>query len=83
MESLSNQTDHDGLTIRRVPIESLHLDPANARAHGEENMEAIAASLQRFGQADEVARAAVFLASSDSSYMTGSEVTVDGGFAQV
>ena len=38
---------------------------------------------QRFGQADEVARAAVFLASSDSSYMTGSEVTVDGGFAQV
>jgi len=39
--------------------------------------------VQRFGQADEVARAAVFLASSDSSYMTGSEVTVDGGFAQV
>lgn len=39
--------------------------------------------VQRFGQVDEVARAAVFLASSDSSYMTGSEVTVDGGFAQV
>ena len=39
--------------------------------------------VQRFGRADEVARAAVFLASGDSSYMTGSEVTVDGGFAQV
>ena len=52
MESLSNQTSPDGLTIRRVPIGSLHLDPANARAHGEENMEAIVASLQRFGQAE-------------------------------
>jgi NAD(P)-dependent dehydrogenase (short-subunit alcohol dehydrogenase family) len=39
--------------------------------------------LNRFGQADEIARVAVFLASSDSSYMTGSEITVDGGFAQV
>jgi len=41
-----------GLAICRVKLESLHLDPANARAHGEENMEAIAASLQRFGQAE-------------------------------
>ncbi len=39
--------------------------------------------MTRFGQADEIASVAVFLASSDSSYMTGSEVTVDGGFAQV
>lgn len=39
--------------------------------------------LNRFGHADEIARAAVFLASTDSTYMTGSEVTVDGGFAQV
>ena len=38
---------------------------------------------QRFGHSDEVAKVAIFLASSDSSYMTGSEVTVDGGFAQV
>lgn len=39
--------------------------------------------VKRFGGADEVARVALFLASNDSSYMTGSEVTVDGGFAQV
>jgi hypothetical protein len=33
-----------------VPIADLALDPRNARAHGEENIAAIAASLKAFGQ---------------------------------
>ena len=39
--------------------------------------------LARFGDADEIATVAVFLAGSDSSYMTGSELPVGGGYAVV
>ncbi len=36
--------------------------------------------LGRFGTADEVARAALFLASEDAAFVTGHELSVDGGF---
>src|SRR5256886_1618520 len=39
--------------------------------------------LGRRGTPDEIAKAVVFLASDDSSYITGTELFVDGGFAQV
>ncbi len=39
--------------------------------------------LGRFGTPDEIAKAVVFLASDDSSYIKGTELFVDGGFAQV
>ena len=42
-----------------------------------------AVPLGRMGTPDEVANAAVFLASDDSSYVTGVELFVDGGMAQV
>ena len=39
--------------------------------------------LGRMGTPDEIAKAVVFLASDDSSFVTGIELFVDGGFAQV
>jgi len=39
--------------------------------------------LGRFGTADEVARAALFLASDDSTFVTGHALTVDGGYTAV
>jgi NAD(P)-dependent dehydrogenase (short-subunit alcohol dehydrogenase family) len=54
-------------------------------AVGEEGMKAFAAMnpLQRMADPAEIAAAAAFLASSDSSFMTASELAVDGGLAQI
>jgi NAD(P)-dependent dehydrogenase (short-subunit alcohol dehydrogenase family) len=52
---------------------------------GEQRKKVIAHAvpLGRFGTPDEIAKAVVFLASDDANYITGTELLVDGGFAQV
>jgi NAD(P)-dependent dehydrogenase (short-subunit alcohol dehydrogenase family) len=54
-------------------------------ALGEEGMKVFAAMnpLQRMADPKEIGAAAAFLASQDSSFMTASEVAVDGGLAQI
>ena len=61
----------------------------NAAGFTPEQMEAYNASmttlipLGRIGHVDEIAKSALFLACDDSSFITGIELTVDGGMAQV
>jgi NAD(P)-dependent dehydrogenase (short-subunit alcohol dehydrogenase family) len=52
---------------------------------GQDRLKSIGATvpLGRLGTGDEIAKAAVFLASEDSTFITGIELFVDGGFAQV
>src|ERR1700757_737901 len=54
-------------------------------ALGEEGQKAFASMnpLQRMAEPAEIGAAAAFLASSDSSFMTASELAVDGGLAQI
>jgi NAD(P)-dependent dehydrogenase (short-subunit alcohol dehydrogenase family) len=57
---------------------------ASAEAAGQRNIVVSNMTpLGRRGTPDEIAKAVVFLASDDSSYITGTELFVDGGFAQV
>ena len=68
------------------PIETPGLNDLLASSGaGEERLKMLSSSvpLGRLGTPDEIAKAVVFLASDDSSYITGTELFVDGGFAQV
>jgi NAD(P)-dependent dehydrogenase (short-subunit alcohol dehydrogenase family) len=68
------------------PTDTPLLSPASQTAEqSRQRKEGFAASVPmgRLGHADEIAHAAVFLASDDSSFITGAELFVDGGMAQV
>ena len=58
---------------------------ANSKEEQDEYIKLCAAAtpMNRVGTPDEIAKAAVFLASDDSSYITGIELFVDGGMGQI
>jgi NAD(P)-dependent dehydrogenase (short-subunit alcohol dehydrogenase family) len=57
----------------------------NSSDAGKERLKMLSSTvpLGRLGTPDEIAKAVVFLASDDASFITGVELFVDGGFAQV
>ena len=65
-----------------TPIYGKHNAPQEQINEMAENMPSMV-PLGRFGNADEIATTALFLASEDASFITGSEIPVDGGLAQV
>jgi NAD(P)-dependent dehydrogenase (short-subunit alcohol dehydrogenase family) len=80
-------TDLKDRRIRVNAVSPGYIDtpPWHSIEAAEETMKTISKTvpLGRFGTPDEVAKAVVFLPSADSSYVTGTELFVDGGFAQI
>jgi NAD(P)-dependent dehydrogenase (short-subunit alcohol dehydrogenase family) len=73
-------------TLSPGPIETPILDGLADSVEAANEIKAQFAAtvpLNRLGRADEIAAAALFLASDDSSFVAGAELSVDGGMAQV
>ena len=68
------------------PIDTPGVDGLGGSEDGQKQLKAGLASqvpLGRMGEADEIAKAVVFLASDDASFVAGIELFVDGGMVQV
>jgi NAD(P)-dependent dehydrogenase (short-subunit alcohol dehydrogenase family) len=73
-------------TLSPGPIDTPILSKAGLteeQANGFKESLKASVPLGRIGRSEEIATVALFLASDDSSYVTGIELTVDGGMAQV
>jgi NAD(P)-dependent dehydrogenase (short-subunit alcohol dehydrogenase family) len=82
------------LKQRKIRVNAISPGPIDTPIFGtmiesEEQIEMMKASLAarlpmgQMGSPDEIAKAVLFLASDDSSYVTGIELFVDGGMAQI
>jgi NAD(P)-dependent dehydrogenase (short-subunit alcohol dehydrogenase family) len=82
-------SDLKGRKIRVNAVSPGPIDTAGLRDLQQKDSDQLDASfsgavpLGRIGQPDEIAKAVSFLASDDSSYITGTELFVDGGIAQI
>jgi len=77
-QALSREVGSRGITVNNVqpgPIDT-DLNPASGEWAVPQKA---ATSLDRYGHVEEIAAAVAFIASPESSYMTGSNLTVDGG----
>ena len=68
--------------IKTPGLESITDSSAEAIKQFEDTM-AASTPIGRIGQPSEIAKGAVYLASEDSSYVSGFDLVIDGGYAQV
>src|SRR5258707_223300 len=76
------------ITGRRIRLNVVSPGPINTPLASRQSPDVIARIVStipmgRMGEPDEVAKAVLFLASDDSSFVTGIELFVDGGRAQI
>jgi 3alpha(or 20beta)-hydroxysteroid dehydrogenase len=73
---------HKGVRVNSIHPGGVDTPMGNPQGVGEEELNKLYTSvpLQRVGRPVEVARASLFLASDDASYINGAELTVDGGW---
>ena len=86
VQTSANQFAGTGIRINAICpglIETGMTKPVfdRARAHGSEHKIGQLNPMRRYGEASEIARAALFLASDDASYVNGQALPVDGGLS--
>ncbi|MEH2624940.1 NAD(P)-dependent dehydrogenase (short-subunit alcohol dehydrogenase family) [Bradyrhizobium sp. AZCC 1719] len=87
--SLTAELSEKGIRVNAMAPGYIDTDLARKGGMSEEMIEQTKTQvhaqipMHRSGTVDEIARAVLFLASDDSAYVTGTELCVDGGWAQV
>jgi 3-oxoacyl-[acyl-carrier protein] reductase len=77
-QSLSREVGSRGITVNNVQPGPIDTDLNPASADWATPQKAVTA-LHRYGQVEEVAALVALVASPDSAYVTGANLTVDGG----
>ena len=72
------------LADKKIRVNSVHpgqidTEMLKVRGHEENQRQVQRIPMKRMGTKEEIAKLVLFLLSDDSSYMTGSEVAIDGG----
>lgn len=70
-----------GIRVNVLALGSIDSEPMRQLPEDERRKLAQEPALQRQGRPEEIAKTVVFLASDDSSYITGQTIIVDGGYA--
>jgi 3-oxoacyl-[acyl-carrier protein] reductase len=78
-KALAREVSAQGVRVNAVAPGPINTPLVRSLSADWQRAKAAELPLGRFGEPEEVARAVVFLASDDSSFTTGCDLTVDGG----